>query len=199
MDRMESIPFKKRILLFCLIFIFFPVTELFSQNCNDLTKTETQETVRPQWVKDLRRWEIIAFGSFPFTMFFSTFGMDTYRFAKNGWNFDYAPWPLKNAGGPQMENKEFQTTIIIAASLSVAVAFADMAIVQAKRNKVRQQAASLPAGSTIITRSPWPPTAECDDIEQDKSGADTESNETDTGKNDQKSESVSGDVLQKSP
>ena len=52
----------------------------------------------PQWSKDLRRGEIVALGSFPFTLFFSSFVMDTFRLSTNGFDMRYAPWPI-NTGG----------------------------------------------------------------------------------------------------
>jgi hypothetical protein len=114
----------------------------------------------PQWVKDLRRWEIVAFGSIPFTMLTATFGMDMVRWNDaNGMDFSeegrrYAPWPLKSAGAESMKDKEQETVFIAAASLSVAIAFADLIIVQIKRQKARKRAEAIPVGSTIITRKP---------------------------------------------
>jgi len=116
----------------------------------------------PQWAKDLRRWEIIAFGSFPFTMLFTTTGMDMYRWSDaNGMDMSeegrrYAPWPLKSAGAVSMEKEEFETVLKIAACLSIGIAFADLIIVQIKRYKARKKAEAMPAGTTIITRTPWP-------------------------------------------
>ena len=124
---------------------------------------EKSETVAfPQWAKDLRRWEIILFGSFPFTMLTATFGMDMYRWKKaNNYDFSsegrrYAPWPIKSAGAVFMSNEEVKRTIFIAAGLSVAIAMTDLIIVQAKRNKARKRAESLPVGTTIINRTPRP-------------------------------------------
>ena len=116
----------------------------------------------PQWVKDLRRWEIVAFGSIPFTVFTATFAMDMYRWSQaNGMDFSdagrrYAPWPLKTAGAIAMTNREQELTFIFAAGLSVTVAFTDLIIVQIKRNKARRRAEALPVGTTIITRTPMP-------------------------------------------
>ena len=115
----------------------------------------------PQWVKDLRRWEIVAFGSIPFTMFTATFAMDMNRWSKaNGMSFSdegrrYAPWPLKSAGAISMERKEQETVFIIAAGLSVAIAMADLAIVQIRRQIARKKAEALPVGTTIIIQKPW--------------------------------------------
>jgi hypothetical protein len=122
----------------------------------------------PQWAKDIRRWEIVAFGSFPFAMFATTFFVDTWRWADNaGLNFSeegrrYAPWPFKSAGAVEMSNREYETTVLIAAGLSITIAFTDLIIVQIKRHKARKRAESMPPGTAIIIKKPWP--------EQDGSG-----------------------------
>jgi hypothetical protein len=114
----------------------------------------------PQWVQDLRRWEIITFGSFPFAMFTATFAMDMYRWVNNNsMDFSeagrrYAPWPLKSTGAPAMDRHEQELTIAVAAGLSVAVAIADYIIVKVKREKARKRAEALPSGTLIITREP---------------------------------------------
>jgi len=115
----------------------------------------------PQWVKDLRRWEIVAFGSIPFTMLTATFAMDMYRWQDaNGMDFSeegrrYAPWPMKSTGAIVMKSKEQETVFVIAAGLSVGIAMADLVITQIKRYQARKKAEALPVGTVIITRKPW--------------------------------------------
>ena len=115
----------------------------------------------PQWVKDLRRFEIVAVGAFPFAMFTATFAMDMHRWNReNGMDFSdagrrYAPWPLKSAGAIAMENDEQRDTIYLAIGVSLAVAVADQVIFQIKRHIARRRAEALPVGTAIITRSPW--------------------------------------------
>jgi hypothetical protein len=114
----------------------------------------------PQWVRDLRRWEIVAFGTIPFAMFTATFGMDMYRWYNNsGMGFSdtdrrYAPWPLKSAGAISMESKEMEQTLIIAAGLCVTVAFTDLVITLIKRSNARKRAEALPHNATTINRKP---------------------------------------------
>jgi hypothetical protein len=115
----------------------------------------------PQWVKDLRRWEIIAFGSIPFTMLTATFSMDMYRWQNaNGMDFSeegrrYAPWPMKSTGAIVMKSEEQEMVFIIAASLSVGIAMIDQVVVQIKRYRARKKAEALPVGTVIITKQPW--------------------------------------------
>jgi hypothetical protein len=109
----------------------------------------------PLWSKDLRRAEIVAFGSFPFTVFFATFAVDTWRCYSHGWDPLYAPWPAKPPGAVNMSQDELQMTIAIAAVVSAAIAITDFSIVQIRRYRERQRVKNLPAGSPItITQKP---------------------------------------------
>jgi len=133
----------------------------------------------PQWAKDLRRWEIVAFGSIPFTMLFTTAGMDMYRWNNaNGMDMSeegrrYAPWPLKSSAAILMSTKEFENVLKIAACVSVGIAFTDLIIVKIKRYKARKKAEALPAGTTIINRKPWPeeePSEDSNNTDENASG-----------------------------
>jgi len=114
----------------------------------------------PRWLRDLRRWEIVAFGSFPFTMFFTTIGVDLYRWqAANGMDFSaegrrYAPWPLTSSGAVPMEDSEQRATILIAVGLSAGIAVADHLIVQSRRRRDIRRAEAIPVGTVIINRMP---------------------------------------------
>jgi hypothetical protein len=144
------------------VLLVFPVFRAAAQDDPALKSTTFDMTGFPQWSKDLRRGEIVAFGSFPFTLFTTTFIMESFRwsteanmdFSENGRR--YAPWPFKSAGAIDMSNKERETTLIAAAGLSVAVALTDFIIVQIKRAKERRRAESLPLGTAIIDRKPYP-------------------------------------------
>jgi hypothetical protein len=156
-------------LLILIIMLSGNVFHAAAQSTNDppAVSTTLDTTGFPQWVKDMRRWDIIAFGSFPFTFFFTTFFMDMVRWG-NANNFDfgdmrYAPWPLKSAGAIDMTKREFETTLLIAVSLSVVIAFTDLFIVQSKRNKERRRIESMPRGSTIII-TPYQDSQETDSI-----------------------------------
>jgi hypothetical protein len=119
--------------------------------------TDNKEKLNfPLWVRDLRRAEIIAFGAFPFMIFFSSFAIDSYRTATHGWDLSYAPWPLKSAGAVDMTTDEHILTLTAAASGSLIIALADHLIVRYKRQKEEQERRALPEGEAIILRRPWP-------------------------------------------
>jgi hypothetical protein len=179
----------KAAVFFLIIFfsLLFPPSRVFAQPAVTpqvqnivLLSTKVDEAEFPQWAQDLRRGEIVAFGSFPFTMLLATMSMDTKRWIDaNGMDFTdegrrYAPWPLKSAGAINMTSREQETTLLVAAGMSVTIAVADFIIVQLKRNKARRRAESLPAGTAIIIKSPLPDAL--DDAEE-PAPDDTESSE----------------------
>jgi hypothetical protein len=130
--------------------------QIRAQSKEILPSTEFDTSGFPLWAKDLRRAEIVAFGSFPFTMFFSTFAMDSFRFANSGANFRYAPWPFKSAGAVDMDSRERTQTIITAAAASVVISLVDYFIVRYKRSKAGEASAKLSPGDPVIIRKPWP-------------------------------------------
>jgi hypothetical protein len=102
-----------------------------------ITTEKTSPEGPPQWAKDLRRGEIIAFGSLPFTFFFTQTFMDLYRTATHDWDNRYAPSVFKGAGAIPMTDTELKMMFGIALSSSVLVAVVDHFIVKHKRNKAR--------------------------------------------------------------
>jgi hypothetical protein len=146
---------SRRALCFVLLLICLG-WQIKAQSEEILPSTEFDTSEFPLWAKDLRRAEIVAFGSLPFTMFFATFAMDTFRFASNGGNFRYAPWPFKSAGAMDMDSRQRTQTIITAAAVSVVISLVDYFIVRYKRTKAEEAAASMSPGDPIIIRKPWP-------------------------------------------
>ncbi|MBD3284680.1 hypothetical protein GF395_04565 [Candidatus Uhrbacteria bacterium] len=76
-------------------------------------------------LKDLRRAEIVAIGSFPITFVLANLGYGVYRYASNGFDAEYAPL------GPNRQPRDRSESInivVAAASLSVTVAILDYLI-----------------------------------------------------------------------
>jgi hypothetical protein len=120
--------------------------------------TAPVEKTTPLWVKDLRRAEIVAFGSFPFALFTTIFAFDVYRFASHSGDILYAPWPIKPAGAVALTQDELKTTIKIAIGLSLAISAADFIIVHYKRGRQARLAANAPGETPIVIKRPWPDT-----------------------------------------
>ena len=141
-----------------LLLIFVSLSGLWAQTSTaadpDMTSTQFDMTGFPLWARDLRRFEIITFGSFPFAYFFSNFGVDLYRSAKNGWDRRYAPWPATAAGAIDKTKSERFLTIGVAAGGAVLIAVIDYGIVRYKRNRLEKESRNLPPGTPIIIRKP---------------------------------------------
>ena len=144
-----------------------PVLQVTAQSNTDTQPPPAFDTTGlPQWAKDLRRWDIIAFGAFPFAMFTTTFITDLFRWGNaSGMSFTeegrrYAPWPLKSAGAVEMTRAEYERSIWIAVGISAAIALADFIIVKIKQNRERRRIESTPSGSVIIDRTPYGVTEE---------------------------------------
>ncbi|MDR3170151.1 MAG: hypothetical protein LBU17_00825 [Treponema sp.] len=148
----------KRLVFALLMLTVLMTTALAQTSSTDtgLVSTQFDTTGFPQWAKDLRRAEIVAFGSFPFTVFFARFAIDTYRCATNGWDIRYAPWPFKPAGAIEMPKEQQLISIAVAAAGSVMIALTDFLIVTYKRHKKARDLKNLPEGSPIIIKTPWP-------------------------------------------
>jgi len=155
---------KKFFFLMFLISLFF--TPAFESHAQSLSSTNSTTatfdmTGMPQWAKDIRRFDIIAFGSFPFSIFFVSTVMDLIRWNDaNGFDMSeegrrYAPWPAKSAGAIEMTNNEYTQMFLYAAGVSMVIALADFIIVHIKRSKERRRLESLPTGSYEIEREPY--------------------------------------------
>lgn len=110
----------------------------------------------PQWAKDMRRFDIIAFGSYPLAYFFTNIAFDTYRWNQtNGMDFSeegrrYAPWPLKTAGYVEPTAEEFRRNVLIAAGVALTIATIDLLIFKLKQNSQRRKVESLPPSGTYV-------------------------------------------------
>ena len=149
------------IILFTLFLV--PLSEAAAQQAEDSSESLVifDTSGFPQWAKDLRRFDIIAFGSFPFSMFFVNFFYDFYRWNKaNNMDFSaegraYAPFPFKSAGAVEKTTTEFRNTIIMSASLSAVFAIIDLIIYKNKQKKELARIQSIPpSGSYEIIRNP---------------------------------------------
>lgn len=150
---------KKRSVFF-LVFTFSVLVPALHAQTTSTTQPQPQPSVQfdmsgfPLWAKDLRRAEIIAFGSVPFAYFLTNFSFDVYRFATHGADTRYAPWPFNSAGTVEKTQKQKLMTLGIAAGVAVVTAIVDYAIVRVKRNRLERERANLPDESPIIIRKP---------------------------------------------
>jgi hypothetical protein len=87
-----------------------------------------EEEEFPGWLRDLRRAEVILFGSFPFTLFFTFETYDTYRFFANGMDPSFTPWPMRPGSAQVYTDDEKKKVALTAVSLSLLIAVTDFII-----------------------------------------------------------------------
>ena len=139
-----------------MLFIFlFSVSPSWAQTIPpDIPAHHFDMSEFPQWAKNLRRGEIIAFGAYPLSYFFTNFGYDAFRWSTNSWDNRYAPWPFNSAGTVEKSQGEQIAVIGIAAGLSVVIALVDYGIVRARRNRLERQSREYPIDPPVIIRTP---------------------------------------------
>ena len=77
---------------------------------------------------DVGRAFIIAAGSLPFTVFYTDFAFDSVRFAMNGFDLQYAPWPFKNQYSASVEPAERFIRLGAALGVSAVIGILDMVL-----------------------------------------------------------------------
>ncbi len=113
----------KLVWILLILFIISPMV-LYSGDALPDYEPYTREEF-PKWANDLRRGEIIFFGTAPFTFFISTFIHDFYLYYANGYNEEFAPAILGNKTPPVKTNKEKLQIIGISVSFSAVLALID--------------------------------------------------------------------------
>lgn len=88
----------------------------------------------PSWLRDLRRGEVIAIGSFPITLLFSSLGYQLYRYASSGFSQSTSPALFGSATSP-LTHQEKVGVLLGGAGLSIIVALLDFAIGRIRQSK----------------------------------------------------------------
>jgi hypothetical protein len=145
-----------------IIFLFIFILSPFQAQAQTTNAAAEEEIVfdtsdLPLYVKDIRRFDIIAFGTYPFSMFLASFFHDLYRWnSANGMEFTaegrrYAPWPFKSPGAVDLTSQEFKKNIFIAAGISLTFALIDLLIVKNRENKERRRIETIPPSGGTYT------------------------------------------------
>ncbi|MBN1697413.1 MAG: hypothetical protein JW881_07855 [Spirochaetales bacterium] len=135
---------KKRII--CLAVLLLSVVVCYSQESQGAgeNKAETYapylDEEFPQWLKDVRRAEIILIGSIPFTMFLAIEAYDFYRFFSSDMNPVNYPWPLRSPLEADYTIEEKAIIVVTALSISLCIAVIDYLIVCSQRESKRKKA-----------------------------------------------------------
>ena len=108
-----------------LIFLIFTLSihGSYAQSSDNLKPEPYGPDEFPKWQHDLRRVEIITFGSLPFITFFTSIGYDVYRYSQHNYKEEYLPWPFKKTDIAIPLNEKEQKNIFFA-SLGISFLFA---------------------------------------------------------------------------
>jgi hypothetical protein len=92
----------------------------------------------PVWALDLRRAEVVFFGSLPFSLFFTFEAYDLGRFVASGLDPLFAPWPLRAGAeiGAGYTPAEKGWLIASAITVSLGVSVADFLL--GRRQRARE-------------------------------------------------------------
>ena len=124
---------KRNLIIVVLVLVsLVPLSAQTSEADSGMVSTQFDMTGFPQWTKDLRRAEIVAFGSFPLVYLFT------------------------NLGTGLIVPGRFNTgeVLLIAAGGAVLIGFVDFCIEQGKRRRQARERESFPPGTPIIIQRP---------------------------------------------
>lgn len=115
----------------------------YAPNMSAYAETNSKETRNNQLLQDLRRFEIIAFGSFPFSMFFTSLSYDIGRYGYYGFSYGFSSDIASSYepvlfGERILEDDEKVWLLVSAAGVSVLLASIDLFIEVRQRNHGRR-------------------------------------------------------------
>jgi hypothetical protein len=108
----------------------------------------------PQWAKDIRRADIIAFGVFPFAWLFTSIFVDIARAGEHNWDWSYYTGIGSSSGAKAWENEDYERSLLITAAVAASVALIDFIIIKIKRTRAEKKASALAPNESEVTRSP---------------------------------------------
>ena len=79
----------------------------------------------PDWLRTVRRAEIILIGAIPFSLFLSFEVYDVYRFLSRNMDPRYSPWPFGASGGAPYTQEEQIGIAVSTLAFSSIIALAD--------------------------------------------------------------------------
>jgi hypothetical protein len=122
----EDIMINGKKMLILSIIVLFCVGATHAEEIKVPEPYEEEEF--PQWMHDLRRAEIIFFGTLPFTILISLQGYEITRYFINDMDPLYTPWPFRSAQAPAYTFEEQMVVIGGAIVLSGLLALTDYII-----------------------------------------------------------------------
>jgi hypothetical protein len=148
--------------------VFLMAGVLFAQSSTNGSKAAIKYDPAefPLWARDVRRFDVITFGAFPFAFFTTTLIMDSVRYFQHDQNLKYAPWPLKPVGAIEMTTDEKFKVVGISAALAAGVALTDFIVIRIKRSKQKKASGGGGINAPVIKRTPLHPEKESTSAEE---------------------------------
>ncbi len=128
-------------LMVLLCFVFTTAFPAYSQDAaadTDRKPLPYKDDEFADWQRDLRRAEIIAFGSLPFVTLLSSLTYDIYRYYDHDQDARYKPWPFRDSAiaVPKTEDEQ-KRVLLVAVGISIGVAVFDYGF-RAIRRSIRK-------------------------------------------------------------
>ena len=123
--------------------VFFALLTLAGASlfADDLTISDAEpynQKTMPQWVKDMRRGEIITLGSWPFTTLMASLSYSFAMFASHDWDSSYFRNPFSSSGDGYSFD-EIKGILITSAAISVGIGVTDLIVQIIKREQAKKK------------------------------------------------------------
>ena len=126
----------KRLVSIVLCFVFFSNMLFAASSSEDTTAEPYGDDEFPQYALDLRRTEIITFGSIPFVLLQSTIVYSFWRYYDHGFSSDYIPNPLaKSSSAAGLDTDEQKMLLKSTAAICIGLGITDLIIQLIKRHR----------------------------------------------------------------
>ena len=135
------------LLLLCVI--AFPC---FAKEAKDTTPSPYTDDEFPQFMKDLRRAEIVSLGALPFVTLTSTIVYSSARYAQHGFDSEYFPNPFAKASASNGYSTAEQAGILLtSAGISVGIGLTDLLVSVIKRNAAKKKLERKEKAPIVVT------------------------------------------------
>ena len=140
---------RKCAVLLLLCVIAFPCR---AKEAKDTTPVPYTDDEFPQFMKDLRRAEIISFGALPFVTLTSTIVYSSARYAQHGFDSEYFPNPFAKASASNGYSTAEQAGILLtSAGISVGIGLTDLLVSVIKRNAAKKKLERKEKAPIVVT------------------------------------------------
>ena len=143
----------KKIFIINLIFILLVTLPAFADDTSTTAEPYAQNEF-PQWAYDLRRTEIISFGSLPFVTLGVTLGMGTYKYATGA--ISSFPNPFNKSSSTYTTDEQVQI-IELSSAISVGLGITDLVINLIQRSNKERRLKKIQESKEKVSVTPLTP------------------------------------------